>query len=299
MGKIQSIIDKLTNNTEGLENIKHKGLIVYTLFQYTYAVSLFIYGCIQKEYFEFLGQTAVFMLVMNSTIIYFSRKDFLWTSRISIFLFFFLESFYVLGYQYDDAINSIAIVQYVIISFIALVILNWRWSLSVIVLGIGMISLDYFIYKMGDWGMVLPVHNTRDALVINTMNLILVFLFFMLYYQLFVKYYILYQRESNRSQVLNDDLIIKNIHLEELNQQLEAYISSLEESNEKFERYSWMNSHHLRAPIARIQGLIHVKRFSSDPEEIAFIDTQIEKTTQELDSVVRELNVLLTLIKEK
>jgi PAS domain S-box-containing protein len=70
--------------------------------------------------------------------------------------------------------------------------------------------------------------------------------------------------------------------------------------NKELGQFAYMVSHHLRAPIARILGLASI--FDTDPSENKFIVEKITDATLELDTVVKDINNVVSarnLEKEK
>jgi len=54
-----------------------------------------------------------------------------------------------------------------------------------------------------------------------------------------------------------------------------------------------MNSHEVRAPIARILGLINLIKQEKEPKEIYYLIEKMEENSIELDQIVRKMNLLL------
>lgn len=69
-------------------------------------------------------------------------------------------------------------------------------------------------------------------------------------------------------------------------------VDSLQSRNKELSQFAYMVSHHLRAPIARILGLASI--FDTNPEENNFIVEKIIEGTNELDEVVRDINLVIS-----
>jgi PAS domain S-box-containing protein len=68
------------------------------------------------------------------------------------------------------------------------------------------------------------------------------------------------------------------------------YIKAVEEQNEKLREISWIQSHVVRAPLARILGLISlIKDLKANGIEKAEIMDYLEISANELDQVIREI----------
>ncbi len=68
------------------------------------------------------------------------------------------------------------------------------------------------------------------------------------------------------------------------------YLKTVEEQNKTFREISWMQSHLVRAPLARIMGLIPLLNASADKKDQAEIINYIALSTTELDEVVRKIS---------
>lgn len=69
-----------------------------------------------------------------------------------------------------------------------------------------------------------------------------------------------------------------------------THIQAIETQNEKLREISWLQSHVVRAPLARILGLIALLDISADlPEETKEMMGYILKSAHELDSVIHDI----------
>jgi PAS domain S-box-containing protein len=66
------------------------------------------------------------------------------------------------------------------------------------------------------------------------------------------------------------------------------YLKTVEEQNKTFREISWMQSHLVRAPLARIMGLIPLLNAASKDEQVEII-RYVELSAQELDEIVRQV----------
>ncbi|MEL7004359.1 MAG: tetratricopeptide repeat protein [Bacteroidota bacterium] len=101
------------------------------------------------------------------------------------------------------------------------------------------------------------------------------------------------------------------------NEQLEEYASTLEKKidhrssqlavmnkdllnqNLKLEQFNFITVHNLRAPIAQILGLLDIlpQRALEENEELVSITSKIKNSTNHLDEIVKDLNLILTIRK--
>ena len=88
-----------------------------------------------------------------------------------------------------------------------------------------------------------------------------------------------------------------NEELLNLNENLEFNIQErtkkINEQLKKITSYAHMNSHEVRAPLARILGLVSLVKTESDSAVIEDLMLKIEQSAEELDQIVRKMNELL------
>jgi len=89
----------------------------------------------------------------------------------------------------------------------------------------------------------------------------------------------------------NEEIQLINENLEKTVQQR---TSKIKLQNEKLKEYAFSNSHKVRAPLARLMGLINLwKRESVTGKEREFIIDNISYSAQELDGIIREIAQIL------
>lgn len=107
------------------------------------------------------------------------------------------------------------------------------------------------------------------------------------------------QQEEVMAQ--RDSLAEKNIEIEKINQQMAQVNENLEhlvdqrtevlkEQNKKLSEYAFINAHKLRAPLARIMGLVNLLRSGVDAKEQPDILSHLSKSSGDLDNVVRDIS---------
>ncbi|WCT14302.1 PAS domain S-box protein [Mucilaginibacter jinjuensis] len=77
------------------------------------------------------------------------------------------------------------------------------------------------------------------------------------------------------------------------------YLKSLEDQNKVFREISWVQSHMVRGPLARIMGLIPLLKSSKDENERIQVLEYLDISTQELDNKIKEINDKSNYITEK
>jgi len=73
----------------------------------------------------------------------------------------------------------------------------------------------------------------------------------------------------------------------------QTYIKAIENQNEKLKEVSWMQSHVIRAPLARIMGLVPLMRLAADKEEENEILQYILLSADDLDTVIRNITEIV------
>lgn len=74
------------------------------------------------------------------------------------------------------------------------------------------------------------------------------------------------------------DITVRKLHLK-----------NLEDQNKIFKEISWMQSHMVRAPLARIMGLMPLFTNAADQNEINEIKNYLEQSTRDLDEIIKEI----------
>jgi light-regulated signal transduction histidine kinase (bacteriophytochrome) len=94
-------------------------------------------------------------------------------------------------------------------------------------------------------------------------------------------------RLTGASNVMIDITESKRASLESL-----LLVDRLQLKNKELGQFGYMISHNLRAPIARILGLASI--FGVEPSENKFIVDKIAEATMELDTIVRDINIVIS-----
>lgn len=86
-------------------------------------------------------------------------------------------------------------------------------------------------------------------------------------------------------------------HNETLEREVERRTKDLLDHNHQLEQFAFISAHNLRSPVARILGLGEILKLASDEQEERMILEKLVNTTQELDTVVKDLNKILEMRK--
>lgn len=73
--------------------------------------------------------------------------------------------------------------------------------------------------------------------------------------------------------------------------ELNNYIKTIEKHNRKLKEISWTQSHVVRAPLARIMGLIDLLQNQEDIEDKCYLLDNILSSARELDAIIRKISI--------
>lgn len=95
-------------------------------------------------------------------------------------------------------------------------------------------------------------------------------------------------------EIQNNELQARNINLEE---EINHRTKELIEYNHQLEQFAFISSHNLRAPVASILGLGNLLKISQSREDELAVSQKLIHATVKLDSVVKDLNMILEVRK--
>jgi len=103
----------------------------------------------------------------------------------------------------------------------------------------------------------------------------------------------LYEK-ANEIEAQNEELTQVQDNLNELNKDLERKVvertEKLINKTEKLVQFSYTNAHHLRGPVARLLGLVAIRKIDPNPDNNFFF-TKVEEQATEIDIVVKQINI--------
>jgi signal transduction histidine kinase len=105
-------------------------------------------------------------------------------------------------------------------------------------------------------------------------------------------------QKNNELERIKAAILSKNDSLstevERQNQHLSAANKELLQQNNRLEQFAYIISHNLRAPIARLIGLTSIANVK-DPEDTTKVLEMIQHSSQELDTIVKDLTGILSI----
>jgi len=100
--------------------------------------------------------------------------------------------------------------------------------------------------------------------------------------------------KANEIETQNEELTQTQDNLNELNRDLERKVAERTEKliikTEQLIQFSFTNAHHLRGPVARLLGLVAIRKLDPDPDNTFFF-TKVEEQANEIDVVVKQINL--------
>jgi len=101
------------------------------------------------------------------------------------------------------------------------------------------------------------------------------------------------QEKANEIETQNEELLQMQESLSRSNGVLEKTVMErtqlLEDKTEKLIRYSYVNAHHLRGPVARLLGLVALHKLEQNPDDNFFFD-KVKEQANEIDLIIKQIN---------
>jgi hypothetical protein len=101
--------------------------------------------------------------------------------------------------------------------------------------------------------------------------------------------------QKNEIEAQNEELVQQQEQVFSMNERLELLVQErtlkLNRLNEKLIEYAYINSHLLRAPLCRIQGLRNLIKF--DPANVKEYQVYLDRSLDELNEIIESISVIL------
>ncbi|HAA16761.1 MAG TPA: hypothetical protein DCE41_35640 [Cytophagales bacterium] len=105
------------------------------------------------------------------------------------------------------------------------------------------------------------------------------------------------QEKNLRIQQQNEELKAHQEQIEVINQNLERMVGDrtieLKHQNDRLAEYAFINAHLLRAPLARIQGLVYLMELSGKMPTDDLLFLHLKESVDEFNGVVQKINALV------
>ncbi len=88
----------------------------------------------------------------------------------------------------------------------------------------------------------------------------------------------------------NEEITAHNENLDDL---VKKRSKKIEEQLTLFHKYAYVNAHTVRAPLARILGLVNLLRYENLTDESSILIDKLKESAIELDDIIKGMNRLL------
>ena len=286
-------VDKIVSRpfSDRIDGLRYDAFIGYLVFQFSQAVFLLLYGIARPELFDLLVPAALYTFPIILVAGFFARKNYRLTAKVYVVASYIVQCIYLFKIRFSVEMNLTSLVVFVMISILAFAVINKSWGLSFFALGLGAILCNYALAD-ADFRSDIKTYDINGIFYHTAAYTIFMFCFICYLLFLFEKYMRLYLSENTTSNDLNAKLKVSVSLLNAVNADLEKNVAALSDANIKLTNYAWAHAHEVRAPVARILGLLNLVKLDRDLDKDFFTITLLN-TAQELDAVITKMNRVL------
>lgn len=274
-----------------IDGLRYNALLGYLAFQFVQAVFLLVYGLSRPDLYHILVPAALYSFPTILIVLFFARRNYRVTTMVYVAASYIVQCVYLFSIRFSVEMNLTSLVVFVMISILAFAVINKTWGLSMFVLGIVAIVCNYLLADAGFRSEV-TTYDINGIFYHTAGYTIFMFCFTCYLLFLFEKYMRLYLSENITSNDLNAKLKVSVNLLNAVNADLEKHVDALSKANVKLTNYAWAHAHEVRAPVARILGLLNLVKLDRDLDKDFFTITLLN-TAQELDAVIIKMNRVL------
>ena len=274
-----------------IDSVRFYALGGYCVFQLIYALFILVYGLVRPELFDTLVPAALFTFPSIAIVFYFSRKNYKLTTKIYVLISFVVQCTYLLGVQFSVEMNITSLSVFLILSILSFAVVSKKLGIVFFGLGVVGILLNY-LFKGAYPRTQMVMYDINGVFYHIAAYTICMFGFICCLLFLFEKYMKLYLSEITTTNELNTRLEESVDLLNTLNSNLEQHITALSDANYKLTNYAWTHSHEVRAPVARILGLLNLVKIDKNLDKEFFTKTLLD-TARELDDIILKMNRVL------
>ncbi len=206
-----------------------------------------------------------------------------WIGHIQVFFIFLIIQIH---FFYNPEYFNVLVYWMPFIPLISVFLISIRVSfiwLAVTLLTI-FIDISYGESVVGESYTTFPRFRAFGAAgIVFVSGLFVAYLFL---YRLLAGYYVTARRNQDEINRLNSELKELNENLEK---KVEDKVADIKSQNERLEKYSFMNAHIVRAPLANIMGAMELYKKSEDTTEKEGLLGMVEESAHKLDEAVREV----------
>lgn len=274
-----------------IDGLRYNALLGYLLFQFVQAILLLLYGLARPELYDLLVPAALYTFPVILIVFYFARKNYKITTKVYVAISYIVQCAYLFSIRFSVEMNLTSLVVFVMISILAFAVIDKSWGLSSFALGMLAILCNYALAD-ADFRSDVRTYDINGIFYHTAAYTLFMFCFICFLLFLFEKYMRLYLSENTTSNDLNAKLKVSVNLLNAVNADLEKHVAALSDANIKLTNYAWAHAHEVRAPVARILGLLNLVKLDRDLDKDFFTNTLLN-TAQELDYVILKMNRVL------
>lgn len=274
-----------------IDCLRYNALLGYLVFHFAQAILLLWYGLARPELYDLLVPAALYAFPIILIVFYFARKNYKITTKVYVALSYIVQCIYLFSIRFSVEMNLTSLVVFVMISTLAFAVINKSWGMYSFALGMLAILCNYALGD-ADFRNEVVTYDINGIFYHTAAYTIFMFCFICYLLFLFEKYMRLYLSENTTSNDLNAKLKVSVNLLNAVNEDLEKNVAALSDANIKLTNYAWAHAHEVRAPVARILGLLNLVKLDRDLDKDFFTITLLN-TAQELDSVIIKMNRVL------
>ncbi len=206
-----------------------------------------------------------------------------WHGHIQVFLFFLLIEAHIL---FNPQLFHTLVFWTPFVPMLSIFLISFRASIVWLIITLLSIIVNGFYGYL-----VVGPEYLLEARYVSFASggLIFVVGFYITYvlmYNLIGHYYLFQQEKKEEISRLNDRLNDLNVNLEK---KVEEKVADIQSKNKRLEKYSFMNAHIVRAPLANIMGAMDLYYQTEDLSKKEDLLEMVEESAHKLDQAVREV----------
>ncbi len=286
-----------------VENFKERlakdTFLVSCISQIAVAFIMTLMAISNPDQVEIWGISAFFTITVNCLAVYFSIWHYQTTIKIYLIVVWLVNIVFMLISQGDNASHISMTVVLTLHALITALTLNTRWAVITSILSCFFLLLDTYFDQYFGFLTIKPVSKIELFFSIGCYSAAIIFIS-VFYHRAVInlldeKQYEIYlrKRAQDNLQLSNDKLTELNSQFICLNLELEKHVAAVEDANKRLSRFAFEQSHHVRAPLARILGLCEVLETTISWEEKNRIVELVSQSARELDEVIHRMSRLL------
>lgn len=210
-------------------------------------------------------------------------KNTYWFGHIQVFLFYLLIQVHIF---YNPRFFHTLIFWMPIVPMLSIFLISFRASLVWLLITLLSIAVDT-AYGQNTVGLSYIVEQRFIAYGTGGAGFVIgMYLTNILMYNLIGYYYLDVQEKREEISRLNKELSDLNQNLE---QKVLVKVADIKAQNERLEKYSFMNAHIVRAPLANIIGAMQLYHQTEDVQKRNELLSMLEESAQKLDDAIQEV----------